>query len=47
MLTRTVYEGADSSKAPLLAAYALKQREQLRGQAAERLCAGEIEWAAP
>lgn len=45
-LTRTVYEGADASKAPQLAAYALKQRDALHAQPVERLCAGEIDWAA-
>lgn len=45
-LTRTVYEGADASGAPQLAAYALKQRDHLLGQSVERLCAGEITWAA-
>jgi len=45
MLERTVYEGADAAKAPGLAAYVLKQREALRGQPLERLCAGDVEWA--
>lgn len=47
MLARTVYEGADPSKAPQLAAYVLKQRDHLRAQPLERLCAGDVDWTAP
>ena len=45
MLERTVYEAADATKAPQLAAYVLKQRDALHAQPLERLCAGEVEWA--
>lgn len=45
-LARTVYEGVDASKAPELAAYALRQREHLRGVDNARLCAGDVDWAA-
>jgi cytochrome b pre-mRNA-processing protein 3 len=45
MLERTVYEGADASGAPRLAAYVLQQREALRAQPVERLYGGEVEWA--
>jgi len=45
MLERTVYEGADAAKAPDLAAYVLKQRDALRAQPLERLCAGDVAWA--
>jgi cytochrome b pre-mRNA-processing protein 3 len=47
MLARTVYEGADASKAPQLAAYVVRQREHLRDQPLDRLCAGDVAWAAP
>ena len=47
MLARTVYEGVDAAKAPQLAAYLLAQRQTLSAQPLERLCAGEVEWAAP
>lgn len=45
-LARTTYDGADASKAPQLAAYVLKQRAHLHAQAVDRICAGEIDWAA-
>lgn len=45
MLERTVYEGADASGAPGLAAYVVRQREALHAQPVETLYAGEVEWA--
>jgi cytochrome b pre-mRNA-processing protein 3 len=47
LLARTVYEGADAAKAAQLAAYLLAQRQALAAQPLERLCVGEVEWAAP
>ena len=45
MLERTVYEGADATEAPRLAAYVVRQREALHAQPVEKLYAGEVEWA--
>ena len=44
LLARTVYEAGDAAKAPELAAYLLKQREQLAAQPVEDLLAGEVRW---
>jgi cytochrome b pre-mRNA-processing protein 3 len=45
LLTRTVYADADATPAPRLAAYVLAQRTALAAQPAERLLAGEVDWA--
>jgi cytochrome b pre-mRNA-processing protein 3 len=44
LLGRTVYEGADASRAADLAAYVLAEREALADQSVEALCAGEVTW---
>lgn len=44
LLGRTVYEGAEASRAPDLAAYVLAQREALAAEPLERLLAGEVTW---
>jgi cytochrome b pre-mRNA-processing protein 3 len=45
LLVRTVYDETDVTPAPRLTAYVLAQRAALAGQAAERLMAGEVDWA--
>lgn len=47
LLARTVYEGAETPRVPEMAAYVLRQREGLAGQAVERLCGGEVAWSKP
>jgi len=44
LLSRTVYEGADTSRPSDLAAYVVAQREALAAQPLDRLCAGEVDW---
>jgi cytochrome b pre-mRNA-processing protein 3 len=44
LLGRTVYEGADASGAPALAAYVVARREALAQAPLERLLAGEAPW---
>jgi cytochrome b pre-mRNA-processing protein 3 len=46
LLTRTVYEGADAARAPALAAYVLKIRDNLAAEPLQRLLAGEVRWGA-
>jgi cytochrome b pre-mRNA-processing protein 3 len=46
LLARTAYAEADPARAPELAAYLLRQRQALADQPLERLCAGELSWAA-
>jgi cytochrome b pre-mRNA-processing protein 3 len=46
LLSRTVYEGHDTSGADQLAAYVLAQRGALAGEPIERLLAGEACWGA-
>jgi cytochrome b pre-mRNA-processing protein 3 len=45
LLTRTVYADADATPASRLAAYLLRQRAALAGQALDRLLGGEVDWA--
>jgi cytochrome b pre-mRNA-processing protein 3 len=47
LIARTVYAEADAGPAPRLTAYVLAQRSALAAQPAERLLAGEVEWAGP
>jgi cytochrome b pre-mRNA-processing protein 3 len=47
LLTRTVYEGADSAPAPRMAAYVIRQREGLALQPLEALVGGDVAWSAP
>jgi cytochrome b pre-mRNA-processing protein 3 len=47
LIARTVYAEADAAPAPRLTAYVLAQRAALAAQPAERLLAGEVEWAGP
>jgi cytochrome b pre-mRNA-processing protein 3 len=47
LIARTVYAEADAALAPRLTAYVLAQRAALAGQPAERLLAGDVEWAGP
>jgi cytochrome b pre-mRNA-processing protein 3 len=47
LLTRTVYEGAQTTATPALAAYVLRQREQLAAQPLEAVLAGDVRWSAP
>lgn len=47
LLGRTVYEGAEASRAPDLADYVLAQREALAAEPLERLLAGEVTWSRP
>jgi cytochrome b pre-mRNA-processing protein 3 len=47
LLGRTVFEGAETDKAPGLAAYMLRQRAALQALPLDRLCAGDVEWVAP
>jgi cytochrome b pre-mRNA-processing protein 3 len=47
LITRTVYEGADATHAPELAAYVLRLRDDLAAEPMPRLLAGEVDWKAP
>ena len=47
LIARTVYAEADAGPAPRLTGYVLAQRAALAAQPAERLLAGEVDWAAP
>jgi cytochrome b pre-mRNA-processing protein 3 len=46
LIARTVYAEADAAAAPGMAAYVLAQRAALAAQPADRLLAGEVQWAA-
>jgi cytochrome b pre-mRNA-processing protein 3 len=46
LLARTVYADAQD-RSDDLAAYVLRQREHLKGQPAEKLLAGDVDWSAP
>ena len=45
LLARTVYAEADATSAPRMVSYVLALRAALAGQSAERLLAGEADWA--
>jgi cytochrome b pre-mRNA-processing protein 3 len=45
LVTRTVYAEADAGLAPRMVSYVLAQRAALTDQPAERLVAGEVDWA--
>lgn len=47
LLTRTVFDGAEAAQAPRMAAYVLRQREGLAGQALEAFIGGDVTWSAP
>jgi cytochrome b pre-mRNA-processing protein 3 len=44
LIGRTVYEGADASRAADLADYLLRQRDALAAEPAERLVTGHVDW---
>lgn len=46
LLGRTVYAGAED-RSDDLAVYVLRQRDHLKGQPADRLLAGHVDWSAP
>ncbi len=45
LIARTVHAEADAASAPRMVSYILTQRAALAGQPAERLLAGEVDWA--
>ena len=46
LIARTVYAGADETKAPAMADYVLAQRDHLAAQPAAALLKGDVDWRA-